>query len=334
MSTMGRAAPAVSVVTPFHDTGEFLEQCIDSVLAQTFEDFEYILVDNHSTDAGPRIAARYAGSDERIRLIRPPAFLSQGANFNFALRQISTGSAYCKMVLADDWLYPQCLAEMVSLAAANPSVGLVGSYVLAGTTVWGTGLPVERSVFPGREVGHAFLADRIFPFGNPSSVMYRADLVRGRDPFFDEPTVFFDTDASLRILADHDFGFVHQILSCFRMHEHSMTMRMKRYSITAADHMIAVRNHGPTFLSPEELNGRTKQTTGWFYEVLGRQRLRELIRARDDGFWEFQRSCLTAAGLDLSPLRVWRGAGRAALVAAMSPGDHLRRLRRWRSSRA
>ena len=53
---MRRASPVVSVVTPFHDTGEFLEECIESVLAQSFDDFEYILVDNHSTDDGPRIA--------------------------------------------------------------------------------------------------------------------------------------------------------------------------------------------------------------------------------------------------------------------------------------
>ena len=85
------------------------------MLAQTFEDFEYILVDNHSTDDGPNIAARYAKKDDRIRLTSPPEFLSQSANFNFALAQISATSTYCKMVLADDWLYPRCLTEMGAL---------------------------------------------------------------------------------------------------------------------------------------------------------------------------------------------------------------------------
>jgi glycosyltransferase involved in cell wall biosynthesis len=331
---MRRASPVVSVVTPFHNTGEFLEECVESVLAQSLDDFEYILVDNHSTDEGRRIASHYAQADKRIRLITPPSFLSQGANFNFALRQISADSAYCKMVLADDWLYPHCLAEMVALADANPSVGLVSSYVLAESTVWGAGLPSHRTVFSGHEVGHAFLADRIFPFGNQSSVMYRADVVRGRDPFFDESTVFFDTDAALRTLSDHDFGFVHQVLSFFRIHHGSITSQTQTYTPVAADHMIAVRNHGPTFLSSVELKQRSQETTGWFYEGLGRQRLRELARARDDSFWEYQRRCLAAARSELSAVLVWRGMARALLVSAMFPGDHLRRLRRrWRSRR-
>ena len=331
---MRRASPVVSVVTPFHDTGEFLEECIESVLAQSFEDFEYILVDNHSTDEGPRIATHYAQADERIRLVSPSSLLSQGDNFNFALRQISSDSTYCKMVLADDWLYPQCIAEMVALADANPSVGLVSSFVLAETTVWGAGLPSRRTVFTGHEVGHAFLADRVHPFGNESSVLYRADLVRGRDPFFDESTVFFDTDAALRILGDHDFGFVPQVLSFFRVHDSSITSRTQSYTPVAADHMIAIRNHGPTFLSDEELTNRTQQTTGWFYEGLGRQRLRELTGARDDAFWEYQRRCLAAAGSELSAALVWRGMARALLVSAMSPGDQLRGLRRrWLSRR-
>jgi glycosyltransferase involved in cell wall biosynthesis len=331
---MRRASPVVSVVTPFHDTGEFLEECIESVLAQSFDDFEYILVDNHSTDEGSRIASHYAQADERIRLVSPSSLLSQGDNFNFALRQISSDSTYCKMVLADDWLYPQCIAEMVALADANPSVGLVSSFVLAETTVWGAGLPSRRTVFTGHEVGHAFLADRVHPFGNESSVLYRADLVRGRDPFFDESTVFFDTDAALRILADHDFGFVPQVLSFFRVHDSSITSRTQSYTPVAADHMIAIRNHGPTFLSDEELANRSQQTTGWFYECLGRQRLRELTGARDDAFWEYQRRCLAAAGSELSAALVWRGMARALLVSAMSPGDHLRGLRRRWSARS
>ena len=51
-------SPTVSVVTPFYNTGEYLEECIESVLAQTFDNFEYILVDNHSTDRGREMPRR------------------------------------------------------------------------------------------------------------------------------------------------------------------------------------------------------------------------------------------------------------------------------------
>src|SRR5207344_1432652 len=109
-----------------------------------------------------------------IRLLSPPQFLSQCANFNFALAQMSPYSTYCKMVLADDWLYPQCLAEMVAVADANPAVGIVSSYCLADRTLLGSGLRVDLDVYAGAEVARAQLIDGVFPFGNHSTVMYRA----------------------------------------------------------------------------------------------------------------------------------------------------------------
>ena len=79
----------VSVVTPFYNTAPYLAECIDSVLAQNHSDFEYLLCDNHSDDGSTDIAARYAALDRRIRIVRPPAFLGQVPNYNFALRQIA-----------------------------------------------------------------------------------------------------------------------------------------------------------------------------------------------------------------------------------------------------
>ena len=53
-------------------------------------------------------------------------------NWNHALRKISPNSKYCKIVHADDWIFPQCIEQMVSVAERNPSVGIVGSYGLKG----------------------------------------------------------------------------------------------------------------------------------------------------------------------------------------------------------
>src|SRR4051794_20650137 len=63
------AEPLVSIVTPFHNTAPYLEECIRSVLAQTYTNYEYLLVDNASTDDGGEIAARYAEKDARIRVV-------------------------------------------------------------------------------------------------------------------------------------------------------------------------------------------------------------------------------------------------------------------------
>jgi glycosyltransferase involved in cell wall biosynthesis len=123
-------------VTPFHNTEAFLPECIGSVLRQTHRRFEYILVDNASDDGSFAIADRL--KDDRRRLIRTDRFLSQVQNFNFALTQISADSRCCKMVLADDWIYPECLEKMVAAAEAAPRAVIVSAFTMSGVEVKGS----------------------------------------------------------------------------------------------------------------------------------------------------------------------------------------------------
>ena len=97
-------SPLVSVVTPFHNTADYLEQCIKSVLAQTYEHFEYLLCDNCSSDGSTEIARAFAESDPRVRYMRFDELLPQVPNYNRALEQMSASAEWCKIVQADDWI--------------------------------------------------------------------------------------------------------------------------------------------------------------------------------------------------------------------------------------
>src|SRR5579872_1176719 len=127
-----REQPLVSVVTPVYNGEAYLAECIESVLAQTYPHWEYIIVNNASTDGTLRIAEQFAAKDHRIRVHTNHELLPIIANHNKAFSLISSESKYCKVVSADDWLFPECLTRMVSLGEANPSVGIVGSYQLSG----------------------------------------------------------------------------------------------------------------------------------------------------------------------------------------------------------
>src|SRR4029077_8305728 len=117
----GSKQPLVSVVTPFYNTEAYLAECIESVLAQTYANWEYVLVNNLSTDASRSICERYARKDSRIRLLDNAQHLGQVDNFEGGLKQISPRSKYCKMVLADDWIFPECLERMVEVAESHPT---------------------------------------------------------------------------------------------------------------------------------------------------------------------------------------------------------------------
>jgi glycosyltransferase involved in cell wall biosynthesis len=220
----------VSVVTPFYNTAPYLAECIDSVLAQSHGDFEYILCNNHSDDGSGDIAARYAARDRRLRVLRPPKFLEQVPNYNFALRQIAPDTTYVKLVQADDTIFPRCLTEMVALAEAHPSIGVVSAYRMFGAEVQPTGLPHTRTFLTGRDACRTVLADGIYLFGSPTTVMFRADLVRGRAPFYVEGRLFEDAEVCFELLAGCDFGFVHQVLSFTRTENDSLWRGMRGYN--------------------------------------------------------------------------------------------------------
>ena len=124
--------PLVTVLTPVYNGEAFLEECIESILRQTYRHYEYIIVNNCSKDRTLEIASQYAKRDSRIRVHNNKDFVGVIENHNIPFRLISSQSKYCKVVSADDWLFPECIKRMVELAETHPSAGIVGSYQLSG----------------------------------------------------------------------------------------------------------------------------------------------------------------------------------------------------------
>src|SRR5215471_12165190 len=216
--------PLVSVVTPVYNGEAYLRECVESVLAQTYAHWDYVIVNNCSTDRTLEIAREYAARDPRIRIVENQEFVRVINNHNIAFRQISPTSKYCKVVAADDWIFPDCLEKMVKLAEEHPSVVIVQAYRLQGTKVTGDGLPYPSTVIRGNDVCRQWLLEGgPSILGAPSTLMYRSDIVRSRPAFYNESNLHADTEACLEFLEHHDYGFVHQVLTFQRMREESMT---------------------------------------------------------------------------------------------------------------
>jgi len=316
--------PLVSVVTPVYNGERHLVECIESVLAQTYERWEHTIVDNCSTDRTREIAERYAKKDARIRVHPNSTFVDLLPNHNIAFRQISPAAAYCKVVQADDWIFPECLERMVAVAEAHPTVGVVGAYRLDGAKVDCDGLPYPSTLVPGRELCRAVLLGEVGVFGSPTTTMIRADQVRSRDAFFDESDIHADTASCFDVLQSTDFGFVHQVLTFTRRREDSQTTVEEARNSYLPSALRHLAKYGPVYLTESERAAVAATLLRFYYRFLARS----ILEGRGRAFWAYHREQLERLGYGFSWMRVLRTALGYAPRALWRPTDVARRIAR------
>ena len=305
-------APLVTVVTPVYNGESYLVECIESVLRQTYANWDYLIVNNCSTDRTLEIANRYAAAHPRIRVITNTTFVDVIANHNIACRLISPESRYGKVLQADDWLYPECLSEMVAVAEEDPRVGIVGSYVLHGNFVRCDGLPYPSTVISGKEICRLSLLGRLHTFLSPTALLIRADLLRSRKEYYVEGHLHADVESCYQTLRDADFGFVHKVLAFVRRHERSLTSsHAVRFNLLELANTEMLVQYGPLYLTKEELAGRLKKQLRRYYDSLAYSFYRSRERSR---IWEQHAARMAAIGRPLSLFALARGLLRGAFT--------------------
>jgi glycosyltransferase involved in cell wall biosynthesis len=325
--------PLVSVVTPVYNGEAFLAECIESVLKQTYENYEYIIVNNCSTDRTLQIALKYAKKDSRIRVHNNQRFVAVIANHNIAFNLVSSEAKYCKVVSADDFIFPDCVKRMVELAEANPSVGLVGSYQLSGNCVrWQgfrypqvvlSGIEMCRQVFLGGEKTSGFGSP--FGFGSPTSLLYRADLVRKNSEFYPNESPHSDTSACFAALQNSDFGFVYQVLSFERTHRETQSyasVQVNRYLSAGLNDVIC---YGPFYLNKEEFAQQLAATLKAYHRFLA---VNYFCSSREKEFWDYHKKRLAELGRPLKRFALLKAAVLTVLEESVNPGMALRKLRK------
>jgi glycosyltransferase involved in cell wall biosynthesis len=295
--------PLVSVVTPVYNGEKFLSECIESVLAQSYENWEYIILNNCSTDRTLEIATKYAEKNNRIKIVSNDRLLPIMENWNRALRQISQESKYCKVVHADDYLFPQCIELMVDVAQKKSTIGIVGSYGLKGNKVVSDKLPYPETVIAGREICRLALLKKAHPFPRPTALLIRSDLIRENEQFYNESKLHADHEVCYQILEKNDFGFVHQVLTFMRTHDDSMTSTdyaaFGKLFYTNLDLLVTF---GPKFLKETEYKEKLTTHLNRYFRFLSFC----LFRNKDNDFWEYHKKSLGDLGFPFSKLQLYR----------------------------
>jgi glycosyltransferase involved in cell wall biosynthesis len=324
LSMKTESQPLVSVLTPVYNGEKYLAECIESVLAQTYRNWEYCIVNNCSTDRTLEIAQAYASRDRRIRIHNNSDYVGCDQNGNIAFQQISPESKYCKMVHADDWLFSECIERMVELAEAHPKVAIVGAYGLRNDHVSWDGIPYQTAVISGREICRNTLLGGPYVFGSPTSTLICADEVRKRPAFYNEANPHCDIEVCLDILINRDFGFLHQVLTFTREHEETESTFSKRFGTDYLGALEHLTKYGRTYLSDEEFGKCLRDCWERYYAFLGAK----VFHNKDNGFWEFHRKALARLSYSLSYGKVARPVLLEVLDLALNPLKTSKRIAR------
>jgi glycosyltransferase involved in cell wall biosynthesis len=210
--------PRVSVVVPAYNAELFIAEAIESVLAQTFVDFELIVVDDGSTDCTK--AAISSFTDERLR------YLWQENGERSAARNAGIRSAHGEFVAfldADDAWLPDKLARQVALLDADSEIGLVycGAWKLRDGVIVGQ----QKAAHRGNVVRTLLSVDNVIA-GSASAAMIRRDVLEEVGGFDERLVIFEDWDLWLRIARRSQVDFVAENLVNVRLHEGNTQTRL------------------------------------------------------------------------------------------------------------
>jgi glycosyltransferase involved in cell wall biosynthesis len=173
---MFTTTPAVTVLMTAYNREAFIGDAIESVLAQTWEDFELVIADDASSDRTVAIAQRFAARDRRIRIVINERNLGDYPNRNHAAT-FARGT-FLKYHDSDDVMYPHCLSTMVELLSAHPAAG----FALTASRAWSGG-PVPMLLSPREAYRREYLGFGMFMLG-PASALFRRSVFEalGRFP--------------------------------------------------------------------------------------------------------------------------------------------------------
>ena len=166
----------VSVLLPFRNSAHTLDAAISSIVKQSFDDRELVLIDNASTDESPSIVRRWAGNEPRIRVLHEPRIgIAHALNTGLAHAE----GGYIARMDADDISHPERLAKQVAFLDVHPGIGVLGT-----RTTFASIMPEHRGMRAFVDWQNAILSPNDHyvkrfvdaPLAHPT-VMFRRELV-------------------------------------------------------------------------------------------------------------------------------------------------------------
>lgn len=244
-------AAKISICLPIYNGTNYMTKAVDSVLSQTFTDFELLIANDCSEDGTLELIEDYARRDKRVRYWTNSHKLGLFENYNECMRR-SCGQ-FIKLFAHDDIFEPTILERMVTLLEERPAVSLA-SVAKAWIDAKGQRIEAispsslktmkpfgENTYMPGKEAICKTLQKNANWLGEPCAVMFRREHVgEGFDTKFLQ---IGDLEFSYRLLEHGDFYYINEELCLFRKHEESITQKNSRSLLALLDWFLLAAKH-------------------------------------------------------------------------------------------
>jgi len=219
--------PLVSVTIPMYNSARFIRRTVESVLQQTYRNFELLVYDDNSQDESYEIVE--AIGDPRIRLVRNPENLGPEGNWNKAVSEVR--GKYVKLICGDDILYPDCLAKQVAVFEDHRNSGV--SLVCGQRTVIDADDNalirkinfIDHGRHEAAEVSRKIIRMGTNILGEPVCGLYPASLLEGVRYNATVPYTI-DLDFWMQLLKKGDLYMIEEPLCAFRISEESWSSRI------------------------------------------------------------------------------------------------------------
>jgi hypothetical protein len=218
---------ATSVVMSVFNGQAFLAEAIESILNQTLDDYEFVIVDDGSTDRTAKILAEYASRDERVRVYRHE---NRGRAVSLNIGIGLARGKYIARMDADDIALPNRLREQIDFMDTHPEVGLLGgAFELISTN----GRVLKTVRFPSEDSAIRAVMLACNPFSHPTVVM-RKELVSATGGYRKALLDADDYDLWLRISERSQLANLEKCVLQYRVHSNQVSIQNMRHQEMSA----------------------------------------------------------------------------------------------------
>lgn len=249
----------VSVVMPAYNSEKYISEAIESVLNQTFKDFEFIIIDDGSTDKTWEIIQEYAKKDERIIAFKNEKNLNNYATRNKGIK-ISKGK-YIVWQDSDDISFPERLQKQVDFMEKNIEVGICGSYMQVFTDE--KDLNIRKYSIDDKDLRKDIF--KFSPIAQPAAIIRKScyEKVGYYDDRFDATQ---DLDMTFRIGNEFKLANIPEVLIRYRVHPDSVTYKKVNKQIQNA--LRIRRKYYSGYNYEIDLSGRIACTVAWCMQFM------------------------------------------------------------------